>query len=438
MLSFLAVAIAVVVGLSIGCDSIRSSGGCVYQVTPTVSASLSLTLTPSSRAAATQDAISATLPTPVSQTVTPTPQPCFEGSFVYGTSFDGRPLMAYRLGTGPSVKAIIGGIHGGYEWNTVVLVSETLKYLQESPILVPEDVTLYIVPCANPDGYAAGTDLEHGRMNGNGVDLNRNWGYHWQPTATHGTRPVNAGTLPFSEPETSALRDFILERNVTAAIFYHSAMARIFYGAERDCSATYQLAQEVSDATGYPISAGVLGQISTGDAVDWMSARGLAGIEVELTTHEDIEWERNLQGLLAFLDWPPPPSPAPIVQTTHVGTSVQGKPTSIYRWIAGIRRIRGLPHFINLTYCRIPGENSIDSRAVLCYTEPGSDELERLVVCRNWKPLAKAVRAPWRPTSNLSQGPPAVKVWRAFAEECTWSAPDHYLKSVRPQLGPGR
>jgi hypothetical protein len=323
MLSFLAVAIAVVVGLSIGCDSIRSSGGCVYQVTPTVSASLSLTLTPSSRAAATQDAISATLPTPVSQTVTPTPQPCFEGSFVYGTSFDGRPLMAYRLGTGPSVKAIIGGIHGGYEWNTVVLVSETLKYLQESPILVPEDVTLYIVPCANPDGYAAGTDLEHGRMNGNGVDLNRNWGYHWQPTATHGTRPVNAGTLPFSEPETSALRDFILERNVTAAIFYHSAMARIFYGAERDCSATYQLAQEVSDATGYPISAGVLGQISTGDAVDWMSARGLAGIEVELTTHEDIEWKRNLQGLLAFLDWPPPAlasADCPNNSCRHLGT----------------------------------------------------------------------------------------------------------------------
>jgi hypothetical protein len=26
------------------------------------------------------------------------------------------------------------------------------------------------------------------------------------------------------------------------------------------------------------------------------------GIEVELTSHEDVEWECNLQGLLAFLD----------------------------------------------------------------------------------------------------------------------------------------
>jgi hypothetical protein len=32
------------------------------------------------------------------------------------------------------------------------------------------------------------------------------------------------------------------------------------------------------------------------------------GIEVELTTHEDVEWERNLQGLLAFLEWTSPSS----------------------------------------------------------------------------------------------------------------------------------
>jgi len=206
------------------------------------------------------------------------------------------------------VRIIVGGIHGGYEWNTVVLISETLTYLQENPSLVPDDVTLYVIPCANPDGYAAGTDREHGRMNGNGVDLNRNWGYDWQPAVTHGARPVDAGAYAFSEPETAALRDLILARDVEAAIFYHSAMARVFYGAERDQSATYELAQIVSEATGYPIATGVPRQITTGDAIDWMSAQGLAGIEVELTTHDGIEWERNLQGLLAFLNWNPVPA----------------------------------------------------------------------------------------------------------------------------------
>ena len=235
-------------------------------------------------------------------------QTCTEEPFRYGTSYGGRPLLAYRCGDGPSARAIIGGIHGGYEWNTATLVSTMLKYLQDNPDLVPEDVTLYIIPCANPDGCAAGTDRVDGRMNGNGVDLNRNWDYEWQPAATHGTCAVNAGDGPFSEPETAALRDLILDRGLEAAILYHSAMARIFHGLETRKSATYELAVAVSEATGYPVAASVPGQITTGDAVDWMSAKGLPGVEVELTTHDGIEWARNLRGLEAFLSWVAPGS----------------------------------------------------------------------------------------------------------------------------------
>jgi hypothetical protein len=291
--------IVVAAGLTVGLAIVRPVGSRVVAIAPATPTVFPLTLILTAPVTVAEDALSVISPTAV-------PQPFFEGPFAYGYSLGRRPLLAYRFGTGPSVHVIIGGIHGGYEWNTVVLVSQMLKHLQANPALVPEGVTLYVIPCANPDGYAAGTDREYGRMNGNGVDLNRNWAYHWQPAATHGARPVNAGTHAFSEPETAALRDFILERDVEAAIFYHSAMAQIFYGAERDRSATYELARIVSGATGYPIAEGVPGQITTGDAIDWMSAQGLAGIEVELTTHEDVEWERNLQGLLVFLEWTPP------------------------------------------------------------------------------------------------------------------------------------
>jgi murein tripeptide amidase MpaA len=262
-------------------------------------------------------------------TATPMLPPLTEGPFVYGHSVEGRPLLAYRIGRGPSARAIIGSIHGGYEWNTAVLVSETLEHLLAEPSLVPAEVTLYVVPCANPDGCAAGPILEYGRVNGNNVDLNRNWDYQWQMTATHGTRPVYAGAYPFSEPETAALRDLILEQNVEAVIFYHSAMARIFYGVERERSASYELAEVVSEATGYPISHGVPGQITTGDAVDWMSAQGLAGIEVEMTDHQSIEWERNWRGVLAFLHWNLLPASQPVasfVRTTRIGESVEGRP----------------------------------------------------------------------------------------------------------------
>jgi len=244
-----------------------------------------------------------TSPTPT-RAAAPVAAPLFEGPIVYGVSYGGRALTAYRMGNGPSARAIVGGIHGGYEWNTVDLVSKTLTYLTQDPSLVPSEVTLYLIPCMNPDGYAAGTDPVRARMNDRGVDLNRNWDYQWQATATHGARPVSAGTEPFSEPETAALRDLIVSRRVESAVFYHSALAKIFVGADITRSASLELARVMSQATGYPLSLeGVPGQITTGDAVDWLSTQGIAAIEVELTTHQDIEWERNRRGLLAFLNW---------------------------------------------------------------------------------------------------------------------------------------
>jgi hypothetical protein len=54
--------------------------------------------------------------------------------------------------------------------------------------------------------------------------------------------PVDAGDSPFPEPETAALRDLILGRNIEAAILCHSAMARIFHGLEATKSATHSLA----------------------------------------------------------------------------------------------------------------------------------------------------------------------------------------------------
>ncbi|MBN1976265.1 MAG: hypothetical protein JW918_02590, partial [Anaerolineae bacterium] len=175
-------AVVAVAGLALGFALVSTIGS---QVSPAVSATAS-PLVPTQVLAPATGVPDVTLTgapadTPVPPTTTP--QPFFEGPFTYGQSFNGHPLLAYRLGTGPSARAIVGGIHGGYEWNTVDLVSRTLEYLQENPSLVPDGVTLYIIPCANPDGYYLSHDLA-GRPNGNGVDLNRNWDYKWQPTAT--------------------------------------------------------------------------------------------------------------------------------------------------------------------------------------------------------------------------------------------------------------
>ncbi|TFG67794.1 MAG: LysM peptidoglycan-binding domain-containing protein [Anaerolineales bacterium] len=249
----------------------------------------------------------------------------FEGPLLITMSVQGRPLHAYRFGTGPSSRAIIGAIHGGYEWNTTTLISRTMSLLLENPQWVPSNVTLYVIPIMNPDGYAAGTDAVVARMNGNLVDLNRNWDYQWQMTATHGTRPVKAGTAPFSEPETRGIRDFISQKKIEAVIFYHSALGVVFHGANSESSQTYPLTQMLSDATGYPIQESIPGQITTGDAIDYLSEVGVAGTEIELTSHAEVnenEFQRNINGLKAFLLWVPEIVTATVASDVTIGARV--------------------------------------------------------------------------------------------------------------------
>src|SRR3989344_8603873 len=48
---------------------------------------------------------------------------------VLGKSVEGRDIVAYHYGEGSSEGLFVGGIHGGYEWNTVLLANELMSYL---------------------------------------------------------------------------------------------------------------------------------------------------------------------------------------------------------------------------------------------------------------------------------------------------------------------
>lgn len=222
-----------------------------------------------------------------------------------GRSVQDRPILAHRFGNGPVKRAIIGGIHGGYEMNTIRLMSETIAFLGANPGEIPEDITLFVVPAMNVDGALAGTDRVRGRLNANRVDLNRNWNYLWDERAWHGRWRVSGGDAPFSEPETQAIRDFIFEQEIDAVIFYHSAYPAVFAGAHRDVSRAEALAKSVAAATGYPYRPdGIPGQVMTGNAIDWLTGQGVEAIEIELANHRDTDWLQNLRGLRAFLNWP--------------------------------------------------------------------------------------------------------------------------------------
>ena len=61
------------------------------------------------------------------------------------------------------------------------------------------------------------------------------------------------------------------------------------------------LAQVYAGASGYPYQATFTSYVVTGDAADWLATQGLPAIEVELRTHDAIDWEQNLAGVLAVL-----------------------------------------------------------------------------------------------------------------------------------------
>lgn len=115
-----------------------------------------------------------------------------------------------------------------------------LENLETDPTLqiYLNESTIYMVPCANPDGYEYSRNhfsfwRKNRRQNADGtygVDLNRNFPIGFiKSTAT--TSNVYGGAEAFSEPETQALRDFVLSHpNITIALDYHS-QGNVFFPA---------------------------------------------------------------------------------------------------------------------------------------------------------------------------------------------------------------
>jgi len=136
-----------------------------------------------------------------------------------------------------------GTIHAR-EWIGIELSLAFAKYILEQAEYDPQlnaildRTTLYMVPCANPDGFEYSRNhyafwRKNRRRNEDGsfgVDLNRNFEVGFSQNNTM-TSNVYSGPHPFSEPETQALRDFVLEHtNITIALDYHS-QGNVFFPA---------------------------------------------------------------------------------------------------------------------------------------------------------------------------------------------------------------
>lgn len=223
-----------------------------------------------------------------------------------GTSVGGRALEVYRFGTGPSNRMIVADIHGGNEWNTTALADQFIEYIRNNPDIIPTGVSLYILRSLNPDGLARELGPD-GRVNDNGVDLNRNWDADWRPEWDRGGcwdyRASSAGRYPNSEPETQALINFMLKTHMDALISYHSAALGVFAGGIPPNKQSIRLAKMIAEVTDYQYPPVYTGCMYFGTLVDWTSIQGIPSVDLELTNHNNTDFEANLQVLNILLNF---------------------------------------------------------------------------------------------------------------------------------------
>ena len=259
-----------------------------------------------------------TEPTPTEETVT---TPALPTNAIVGTSVEGRVIETYTYGTGSTTLLFVGGVHGGYEWNSTLLAYEFIDALEAGTFIVPAHLRFVIIPTLNPDGLfeVVGTSgrfiaaeippndahtTGRGRFNANDVDLNRNFDCKWKPESTWRSKVVSAGTEAFSEPEAKTLKRVVENENPVAVVFWHS-QANTVYASECEAGVLPQTLaimnayanaanyNSVSSFDAYPIS---------GDAEGWLASIGIPAITVELETKTSSEWQRNQAGIQALIN----------------------------------------------------------------------------------------------------------------------------------------
>ena len=148
-----------------------------------------------------------------------TSRPCCYGRHhaeaVLGHSAEGRPIRVESwpgaagtaFGANPRAKVLVFGCIHGTECAGRKVIPRIVS--------CPPYTSVWAVPNLNPDGLAAGT-----RLNGRGVDLNRNFPSGWRPIGARYDLEYS-GPQPFSEPETRLAARLIRLTHPRITIWFH-------------------------------------------------------------------------------------------------------------------------------------------------------------------------------------------------------------------------
>ena len=199
---------------------------------------------------------------------------------VYGTSVRGRDLVCWRIGEENAEKSVllVFAVHGfedEYAGDGVLLkriAEETIAVYEQEPERL-QGFTLYVIPCANPDGLEDGTtNWGFGRCNADGYDINRDFSIGFEPgTADAGTR---TGPEPFTTPEARAIRDLAERIRPTYAADVHGYIQKIYYESSPEMAETF--------AAPFGFSTGRWG--TSGMMCQWLDSMTEGTVLIELRT----------------------------------------------------------------------------------------------------------------------------------------------------------
>jgi len=223
--------------------------------------------------------------------------------FAIGESVNYRTIYCVRLTNESETKlkpeVFFVGCHHGNEQITSELTLFFVTYVATNYRLnktIAEFVNnceIYVVVALNVDRLdsfdESGWRSYDYRRNVRGVDLNRNYAYGW-------VNKSGGGFEPFSEPETCAIRDFVVKHNFTYALSFHSGAEMILYPWDHNRTKTpddakfVEVAKGLSKVTGgTPYRQGSSLYIANGTWDDWMyGEQKVIAMTIEIYGNEPI------------------------------------------------------------------------------------------------------------------------------------------------------